>query len=120
MSPASAHALVERPRPPPSEADAASDAVPLPGEQVIDLREPGEFAAGHLPNAINLPYSLLEFRLAADPALARREQPILLYCASGGLATLAALGLQRSGYTAARALLGGFLGWTASGRAVDF
>ncbi|MFC6840504.1 rhodanese-like domain-containing protein [Xanthomonas theicola] len=120
MPQSSAQALVERacPQRHPVATDAA--ATPLPGEWIIDVREPGEFATGHLPDAINIPRGILEFRLDADPALARRDQPILLYCASGGRATLAALSLQQLGYSAVHPLSGGFLGWTAAGGPVAF
>lgn len=37
---------------------------------VLDVREPDEYAAGHLPGAVNIPRGVLEFRLSADPALA--------------------------------------------------
>ncbi|MCI2262799.1 MULTISPECIES: rhodanese-like domain-containing protein [Xanthomonas] len=122
MPASSAQALVDRARAQIHETPIHPDfaATPLPGEWIIDVREPGEFAMGHLPNAINIPRGILEFRLDADPALARRDQPILLYCASGGRSTLAALSLQHLGYTAVRSLTGGFLGWTAAGGPVDF
>jgi len=120
MPHSSAQALVDRARPQIQEVDTDAAATPLPGEWIIDVREPGEFAVGHLPNAINIPRGILEFRLDADPALARRDQPILLYCASGGRSTLAALSLQQLGYSAVRSLNGGFLGWTAAGLPVAF
>lgn len=34
------------------------------GAAVLDVREPEEFAAGHLPDAINIPRGLLEFKVA--------------------------------------------------------
>ncbi|PPU91481.1 rhodanese-like domain-containing protein [Xanthomonas albilineans] len=92
---------------------------PLPGECIIDVREPGAFAIGHIPDAINIPHGILAFRLDSDPALARHDQPILLYCTSGGHSTVAALSLQQLGYRAVRALPGGFLGWIAAGGPVD-
>ncbi|WP_045737219.1 rhodanese-like domain-containing protein [Xanthomonas sp. MUS 060] len=122
MPASSAQALVDRAcaqvHDLPLHADPA--ATPLPGEWIIDVREPGAFAIGHIPEAINIPRDILAFRLDSDPALPRHDQPILLYCASGGHATLAALSLRQRGYRAVRALPGGFLGWTAAGRPVDF
>jgi rhodanese-related sulfurtransferase len=43
---------------------------------VIDTRPPEEFAAGHLPGAINLPLSVLKRRLRELP----REQEFVAYC----------------------------------------
>ena len=36
---------------------------------LIDVREPAEFASGHLPGAINIPRGVLEFQVEAHPAL---------------------------------------------------
>ena len=37
---------------------------------LIDVREPAEFAQGHLPGAVNLPRGVLEFQIHAHPAMA--------------------------------------------------
>ncbi|MDO9514807.1 MAG: rhodanese-like domain-containing protein [Syntrophales bacterium] len=54
---------------------------------ILDVREPGEFAAGHLPGAINVPRGLLEFKVAK--AIPDLNAKIYVYCASGGRAALA-------------------------------
>jgi rhodanese-related sulfurtransferase len=85
---------------------------------VIDVREPGEFAGGHLPGATNVPRGLLEFRVAAvagngedvNPAT-----PILVYCQSGARGALATLTLNKMGYSNVTNLADGFLGWKAAG-----
>lgn len=92
-------------------------------EAVIDVREPGEFATGHLPGAINIPRGVLEFEIEAHPAigcvtdtaLADRQRPIVVYCRSGGRAALAAQSLQQLGFTDVRSIAGGIMGWTAAG-----
>ncbi|PIX61485.1 MAG: hypothetical protein COZ47_01740, partial [Lysobacterales bacterium CG_4_10_14_3_um_filter_64_11] len=53
------------------------------GAPVIDVREPSEYAAGHIAGAVNIPRGVLEFEVdghpavncRTDPALAHREQP---------------------------------------------
>ena len=90
---------------------------------LIDVREPHEYAGGHLPGAINLPRGVLEFQVdahpamacATSPALAERSRPILVYCLTGGRSTLAAESLQRLGFTEVESLAGGFAAWRDAG-----
>ncbi len=90
---------------------------------LIDVREPGEFAEGHLPGAINLPRGVLEFKIDAHPALAcvaspvlaDRQRPIVLYCLSGGRSALAADSLQRLGFENVHSLTGGITAWRDAG-----
>ena len=78
----------------PSEVQAVTKA----GRVLVDVREPAEYASGHLPGAINLPRGVLEFQIRAHPAmgcttseaLAAADRPLVLYCLSGGRAALAA------------------------------
>lgn len=80
---------------------------------IVDVREPDEYAAGHLPRAINIPRGVLEFRLGSVPELGNPSADILLYCRSGGRSALAALSLARLGYTATTSLSGGYDAWQA-------
>lgn len=82
------------------------------GIVLIDVREPAEFATGHLPGAINIPRGVLEFQIESHPALAGPPRPIVLYCRSGGRAALAALSLSMLGFDDVRSLTGGIMGWT--------
>lgn len=78
---------------------------------LIDVREPGEFAAGHLHGAVNIPRGVLEFQVGSHPALADACRPIVVYCHSGGRAALAALSLSILGFDEVRSLAGGIMGW---------
>lgn len=98
-----------------------------PGSFVlIDVREPAEYATAHLAGAIPIPRGVLEFQVEAnpaiacvtEPALALREQPIVLYCRTGGRSALAAESLQQLGFTRVRSLAGGITAWTAAGKPV--
>ena len=51
------------------------DAVPL-----IDVREPHEYEAGHVPGAINMPINTLEKNIAQLPT----DKPIVFFCGAGG------------------------------------
>lgn len=93
--------------------------------RLIDVREPAEFAQGHLPGAINIPRGLLEFKIDAHPALlaegasqADRQQALVLYCLSGGRSALAADSLQHMGFKNVQSLLGGIKAWTDAGLAI--
>ena len=97
------------------------------GAPVIDVREPAEYAAGHVPGAVNIPRGVLEFEVDGhpavnrlrDPALAHRDQPVVLYCRSGGRSALAAEALQRLGFAEPLSLAGGFAAWCDQAHAVE-
>jgi len=96
------------------------------GAPVVDVREPDEFADGHLPGAVNIPRGLLEFEVDGHPAvnyetaeaLSHRERPVVLYCLSGGRSALAAEALKRLGFTSPVSLAGGILHWADAGHPV--
>jgi 3-mercaptopyruvate sulfurtransferase SseA len=47
--------------------------------QLIDVREPGEYAAGHIEGAVNIPLRLL----AVHQPFLPDDRPLILYCSSG-------------------------------------
>lgn len=87
--------------------------------RVIDVREPMEFQAGHLPGAVNIPRGMLEFMLPNQPGCQSAEVPLLVYCKTSGRAALAAQSLQSLGYTSVKSMAGGFDAWAAAGLAVN-
>ena len=90
----------------------------LSADAVIDVREADEYAAGHLPGAVNLPRGLLEFRLSATPALEKRDLNVVLYCKTSGRAALAAHSMQSMGYLNVVSIDGGYDAWLAAGKPV--
>lgn len=88
------------------------------GSLIIDVREPAEFEAAHLPGAVNIPRGVIEFKTADHPALAARDAEILLYCKSGGRSVLAAFNLKRLGYQNILSLTGGFDAWQSHHQSV--
>jgi rhodanese-related sulfurtransferase len=86
---------------------------------LLDVRESAEFEAGRLPGAINIPRGVLEFKIGEHPQLSQRDRDILIYCKTSGRAALAALNLQRIGYTAVRSIHGGFDAWAQLGLPVE-
>jgi len=69
---------------------------------LIDVREPEEYASGHIPRAINIPRGLIELSIWPHLGYPERFDPnarITLYCASGTRCVLAAQSLQGVGLT---------------------
>ncbi|MBE7439268.1 MAG: rhodanese-like domain-containing protein [Spirochaetales bacterium] len=65
------------------------------GARVIDVRSLPEYQSGHYPGALHIPYDEVDFRLAELPS---RENPLVLYCASGFRSAKAAIVLRKHGY----------------------
>jgi rhodanese-related sulfurtransferase len=64
---------------------------------IVDVREPAEFAEGHVPGAINLPRGLIEFRIwphLGYPEKLDTKKKITVYCGNGFRSILAAKTLQ--------------------------
>lgn len=83
---------------------------------VIDVRPPEEFAAGHIPGAVNVPLEELEARLQALPG----EREVIAYC-RGPHCVLAfdAVARLREHGIRARRLQGGFPEWLLAGLPVE-
>jgi rhodanese-related sulfurtransferase len=87
---------------------------------LLDVREPDEYAAGHIPGAINIPRGFLEVRAdlehyKKDPRLQDRNQRILSYCGGGHRSALAAKVLQEMGFKEAVSMAEGWTGWQERG-----
>ncbi len=66
------------------------------GSLVIDVRTPSEFLSGHCNSAKNIPVQELQGRLSE---LGDKNQPIVVYCASGMRSAMAAKILTQAGFT---------------------
>lgn len=64
---------------------------------ILDVRTPEEFAAGHIPGAINIPNETIGTEEIPD--LSRKDQKILVYCRSGNRSRQACGKLAKLGYT---------------------
>lgn len=84
---------------------------------VLDVRTPAEYAAGHVPGAVNVPHDQIEARL--DELAALREKDVVVYCHSGRRAALAVETLTRHGFTRLEHLSGDMQGWSAEHRPVE-
>ena len=87
---------------------------------ILDVREPDEYEAGHLPKAINIPRGFLEVRAdlehyKRDQRLQDRNQQILCYCGGGHRSALAANVLNEMGFKEAVSMADGWTGWNERG-----
>jgi UDP-N-acetylglucosamine 2-epimerase (non-hydrolysing) len=108
----------------PEEARRLLDVPGHEGWHFVDVREPDEYAEGHVPGARSSPRGFLEVRAdlehrKRDPWLADRDRPLLLYCGGGHRSALAAQTLQQMGFTRVVSLAEGFSGWTGRGYPVE-
>ena len=78
------------------------------GYIILDVRSPDEFAAGHIPGAINVPNETIG--TAEIPELPDKDQLILVYCRSGRRSKEASEKLVKLGYTNI-VEFGGILDW---------
>ena len=89
------------------------------GAVLVNVREPEEWQHGHINGSVPAPRGLLEF--FADPASPRHKDQLdpsrrmIVVCASGARASLAAATLKTMGYSDVAILDGGLKGWTEAG-----
>ena len=109
---------------PPEEARQILAAGGGDGWHFLDVREPEEFAAGHVPGARSSPRGFLEVKAdlehpKRDPWLADRSRRLILYCGGGHRSALAAATLQEMGFEDVRSLAEGWTGWKKRGYPVE-
>lgn len=85
-----------------------------PDMQIVDVRNPGETAAGTLPSARVVPLPVLVDSLDQLDAHA----PVVVYCAGGYRSLIAASTLRHHGFDDVSDLLGGYGAWAGAGLAV--
>lgn len=79
---------------------------------IIDLRDPGDYKAGHALNARNIPLTRLGEQ--ADKITSKKAQPIIVYCKTGTQSVSARQTLENAGYAQVYSLKGGLYGWQES------
>jgi glyoxylase-like metal-dependent hydrolase (beta-lactamase superfamily II)/rhodanese-related sulfurtransferase len=79
---------------------------------LVDVREPEEYLAGHVPGALNVPQADLASRLEELP----RDQPLRIICQSGMRSLRSAQFLRQVGFTDVATVTGGMSAWLGAGR----
>jgi len=82
--------------------------------QVVDVREPYEWEAGHTPGARHLELE----RLSAQAESIDRQRPVIFQCRAGVRSAMAAQAFRRAGYDA-WSMAGGLEGWAAEGQPLE-
>ena len=84
-----------------------------PGQIVLDVRSPAEYADGHVPGAINVPMGkTFEQAIASYD----KSKPYLVYCHSGKRSFLATKRMSELGFTQLLNFRGGIAAWEDAGR----
>jgi rhodanese-related sulfurtransferase len=82
---------------------------------VIDVRTPEEYAAGHIPGALNIPFDRVAERISEIDA----PHGVALYCMLGPRARKGESDLLSAGYMSVLHLEGGLAAWQAAGLPVE-
>jgi rhodanese-related sulfurtransferase len=82
---------------------------------VVDVRDPGEYGAGHILGAKNVPLS----RLGDADLVKRKERPVIVYCDVGDRSSKAVALLKKQGLTRVANLTGGLRAWQQAGLPVE-
>ena len=81
--------------------------------QLVDVREDGEWQAGHASGATHLGRGVIERDVVGR--FPDKDTPLVLYCGGGFRSALAADNLQKMGYRQVWSLAGGWKAWLAAG-----
>jgi rhodanese-related sulfurtransferase len=84
------------------------------GAQVVDVREPYERAAGHIPGSRHIELA----RLAAEAGTLDPAAPVVTVCRVGSRSFFAAQALRQAGFDAA-SMAGGMLRWVEERRPLE-
>ena len=91
---------------------------------LIDIREPAEYARGHIPGSIHVPRGMLEFQIMKTlehlgMTTEAADADMVLYCGTGGRSALAAKSLDDMGFRNVRSMDGGIVAWNEAGLPVE-
>jgi len=78
---------------------------------VLDIREKKEFKAGHIVDALNIPFTSLATR---KDELKDKARPVIVVCKSGQTASAASKMLKDAGFAEVYRLSGGMMDWTGN------
>jgi hydroxyacylglutathione hydrolase len=86
-----------------------------PGVYLLDVREPDEYAAGHIPGITLIPMGEVAARLAELP----RDKEIVVTCRTGNRSSQVADLLREQGFTNVHNMTGGIVAWEEAGYPVE-
>ena len=86
-----------------------------PGVYLLDVRDPDEYAAGHIPGITLIPMGEVASRLTELP----RDKEIIVTCRTGNRSSQIADLLREQGFTNVHNMTGGIVAWEEAGYAVE-
>lgn len=110
-----------------SPADAQQQMQDDPSTLMVDVRDAADIAGtGIIPGAIHVSLGTMTFKADnqvpeeyRDPRLQDRDQPVIVTCAIGAMASLGGKLLQDMGFNNVKVLEGGTMGWKQAGLATE-
>jgi rhodanese-related sulfurtransferase len=82
---------------------------------LVDVREPLEYASGHIKGAINIPLRGLTQNLNLIP----KNRPVILLCSTGYRTAMGVMALQMLGYSNVKGFPPSVEGWKAAGEQLE-
>ena len=79
------------------------------GALVVDVRDASEFSAGHIVDAVNIPYTALQSRI--NEIEKYKEKPVVVTCKMGQHSGMAGTILKKAGFLDVSRLKGGYAEW---------
>jgi rhodanese-related sulfurtransferase len=99
-------------------ADEFEKAVNKDSVQILDVRTPGEYAAGHIKNTLQANWNdAAEF--SRRIAFIDKNKPVYVYCLAGGRSAAAAKKMREMGYDQVYELSGGINAWKAGNKILE-
>ena len=92
-----------------SPAEFAAKMRENPTAPILDVRTPGEFVSGYIPNSVNYDWKGTEFSNQIAPL--DKTKPVFVYCLSGGRSGAAASKIRSEGFKEVYELNGGMMNW---------
>jgi rhodanese-related sulfurtransferase len=86
---------------------------------VVDVRDPGDYGAGHILGAKSVPLARVEAGEVPNDVLKRKQKSVIVYCERGDTASKAAAALRKLGFENVVSLAGGIAGWRQAGLPVQ-
>ena len=87
------------------------------GTQLVDVRTPEEYQAGHIGNALNINFRDADFKEKMDKL--DKSKPVAVYCGVGGRSGKTVTLLNQLGFKTVYDLQGGITAWRAKGKKVN-
>lgn len=84
---------------------------------MLDVREPDEFGAGHVPNAKNVPLGQIDKRIGEIEKF--KGKPVVVTCRTGSRSHAATSALKKAGFAEVVVLSGGFSAWQQANLPVE-